>query len=215
MKRPLRVIYEDDDLIVVNKGPGLLSSTVPGERRPTMAALVQEHVAGNKRARVGIIHRLDRDAAGILVFSKNQAAFDSLKAQFFHHTVSRQYRAIIHGKIDPPEGSITSRLVEYADGTVHSTTRGDKGQIARTDYKTLGSAKGRTLLLLTLQTGRKHQIRVQLNDRGNAIVGDRVYGPQPPVVGPMRLAAVKLELDHPRTGKRMVFEIEPPKYLGL
>jgi RluA family pseudouridine synthase len=209
------VVYEDDDLIVVNKGPGLLSSTVPGERRPTMLAQVREHVAGDRRAHVGIIHRLDRDAAGILVFSKNQAAFNSLKEQFFHHTVTRQYQALVHGKLDPAEGSITSRLVEYADGTVHSTTRRDKGQLAKTDYKTLASAKGRTLLLLTLQTGRKHQIRVQLTDRNNPIVGDRVYGPQPPVVGPMRLVAVRLEVDHPRTGKRMVFMIGPPKYMNL
>ena len=213
--RSLRVIFEDDDLIVVNKGPGVLSSTVPGERRPTIAAQVEQHVAGNRRARIGIIHRLDRDAAGILIFSKNPAAFDSLKEQFFHHTVTRQYLALVHGKIDPPEGSITSRLVEYADGTVHSTARKDKGQIAKTDYKTLASAKGRTLVQLTLQTGRKHQIRVQLTDRGNPIVGDRVYGPHPPVVGPMRLVAVRLEVDHPRTGKRMVFQIDPPKYLKV
>jgi RluA family pseudouridine synthase len=213
--RPLRVVYEDADVIVVNKGPGLLSSTVSGERRPTILAQVRDHVAGDRRAHIGVIHRLDRDAAGVLVFSKNQAAFESLKAQFLHHTVNRQYQAVIHGKIDPPEGSITSRLVEYADGTVHSTSRVDKGQLARTDYKTLASAKNRTLLLLTLHTGRKHQIRVQLNDRGHPIVGDRVYGPQPPVVGPMRLVAVRLELDHPRTAKRMVFQIEPPKYLRM
>jgi 23S rRNA pseudouridine1911/1915/1917 synthase len=209
-----RVIYEDADLLVVDKPAGLLTSTVPGERRPTLLAAVRRHVAASDaRARVGLIHRLDRDASGLLIFSKNDIAYRSLKTQFFHHAVEREYLAVVYGVPDPPAGRIESRLVERTDGTVHSTRQAGRGQRAVTEYEVLKSAGGRSLVRVNLHTGRKHQIRVQLSGRGTPIVGDTVYGrsaPDSPKPDRLLLAAVRLRVDHPRTGKPVMFEIDPP-----
>ena len=214
---PFRVVHEDADVLVVDKPAGLLTSTVPREPRPTLLAAVRAHVAARvPRARVGLIHRLDRDASGLLVFSKNDAAYRSLKTQFFHHTVERTYLAVVHGVPQPPEGRIETRLVERADGVVYAPRGSTRGEEAVTDYEVIRPGGGRSLVRVTLRTGRKHQIRVHLSGRGAPIVGDVVYGKQERgsgSTGPSRLmlAAVRLSIDHPRTGERMTFEIPPPK----
>jgi 23S rRNA pseudouridine1911/1915/1917 synthase len=208
---PLHIIFEDDDLLVINKPAGLLTSTVPKEKRPTALALVRAYIAETSpKSRVGLIHRLDRDAAGLLVFSKSHAAYDSLKTQFFKHTVDRVYEATVHGKPNPPAGTIESYLLERADGTVHSTDRHAKGQRAVTHYETIettATKPRRSRLRVRLQTGRKHQIRVHLSERGCPIVGDRVYGPADDDSPRLMLIAVELAFDHPRTGKRMSFKL--------
>lgn len=206
---PLKIVFEDDDILVVDKPAGLLTSTVAREKRPTALALVQGYVAateaGRARAMVGLIHRLDREASGLLVFSKNRRAFVSLKTQFFKHTVERMYRAEVRGKPRPPQGTIESRLIERADGTVRTTTRHAHGQRAITEYEVIDQQPGGATLAVRLLTGRKHQIRVHLSQRGWPIVGDRVYG-EANDESPLKLRAQRLTLDHPRTGKRMVFD---------
>jgi RluA family pseudouridine synthase len=215
----LAIVHEDPDLLVVNKPPGLLTSTVPREKRLTLLALVRDYVAANdSAARVGLIHRLDRDASGLLVFSKNHDAYRSLKQQFFDHTVERVYTAIVRGVPTPPAGRIESRLVERADGTVYSTPRHGTGEHAVTDYETVESRRGRSVLRVKLHTGRKHQIRVHLSERGVPIVGDPMYfskdrrsaEPAPRLL----LAATRLSLTHPRSGKPLTFEVPPPKEFG-
>ena len=208
--QPQWLEYEDEDILVVNKPAGLLTSTVPREPRPTLLALVREHVSkSDPRARPGLIHRLDRDASGLLVFSKNAAAYRSLKSQFFHHSVVREYRAIVHGVPDPPAGRIESRLVERTDGTVHSTRQHGKGEIAITRYETLRTDKKLSLLRVILETGRKHQIRVHLREHGNPIMGDNLYSPDE-TVPRLMLCATRITLRHPRTRREMTFEIRPP-----
>ena len=209
---PLDIIFEDTDVLVVSKPPGLLTSTVPREKRPTALALVRNYLAETSpKARVGLIHRLDRDAAGLLVFSKTHAAYDSLKTQFFKHTVDRVYEAIVHGKPNPPAGTIESYLIERADGSVHSTDRHAKGQRAITHYQVLETKAKRSRVRVRLQTGRKHQIRVHLSERGCPIVGDTVYGEKNEADAPrLMLAAVELAFDHPRTGQRMSFKLAQP-----
>jgi 23S rRNA pseudouridine1911/1915/1917 synthase len=216
----LDILHEDADVLIVNKPAGLLTSTNPWEKRPTLLARVREHVAApDLRARVGLIHRLDRDASGLLVFSKNDPAYHALKTQFFHHDVERVYLAVVAGVPNPPAGHIRSRLVERADGTVYSTTAVGKGQVAETHYETVRANKDRrrprALLRVTLHTGRKHQIRVHLSERGWPIVGDRVYNKTAGSAGPdgstLLLAAVRLAIVHPRTGERMTFELPPPR----
>jgi 23S rRNA pseudouridine1911/1915/1917 synthase len=205
-KLPFEIVYEDRDVLVIDKPAGLLTSTNERERRPTAWAAVQEYLeATDPDARPGLIHRLDRDASGLLVFSKNDAAYRSLKQQFLRHTVSRIYIAHVHGKLTPPAGRIESHLVERADGVVRATRMRGKGQVAITDYQTISGGAGRSVLRLTLQTGRKHQIRSQLEEKGTPIINDPVYG-EANCDGEMMLVAVELSFDHPRTGKRVKFE---------
>lgn len=212
---PLVRVFEDADLLVINKPPGLLTSTVPAERRPTALAIIQAYIKeqqSNPRdpaARVGLIHRLDRDASGLLVFSKSDLAYRSLKQQFFEHTVRRVYLAVTRGTPTPPAGKIESRLVELPDGTVRRSLRPGGGDLAVTEYTTIARQAGYAALRVTLHTGRKHQIRVHLHDRGTPIVGDRIYGKDESPR--LLLTAVLLGFKHPRTGKNVKFEIKAPE----
>ncbi|HEX4123674.1 MAG TPA: RluA family pseudouridine synthase [Tepidisphaeraceae bacterium] len=205
---PFEIVFEDADLLVVKKPAGMLTSTGPREKRPTLLGHVRDYLKHtDPRAQPGLVHRLDRDASGLLVFSKSDLAYQSLKTQFFHHAVDRHYTAIVHGIPDPPADQIESQLVERTDGTVHSTRQVGRGMRAITDYEVLAREKNRALLRLKLQTGRKHQIRVQLAERGHAIVGDRVYGPPTKLAAPrLMLAATHLSFTHPRTGKHLSFD---------
>lgn len=206
---PFTVVHVDDDLLVIDKPAGLLTSSVPTETRPTAIALVRQWAAIEKtRAKVGLVHRLDRDASGLLVFSLNNGAHADLKAQFFDHSAGRTYAAAVAGAVQPAEGTIRSRLVEYADGTVHETTSARHGDDAVTHYETVATGGGRTLLRVTLETGRKHQIRAHLSERGWPIIGDVRYGG--PAASFLRLRGVRLQLAHPHTGRAMVFELPWP-----
>jgi 23S rRNA pseudouridine1911/1915/1917 synthase len=208
----LQIVYEDADMLVLNKPPGLLTSTVPRERRPTLLAKVQAYLAeAEPRARVGLIHRLDRDASGLLIFSKNDRAYRSLKSQFFEHTVDREYAVVVHGTPEPAKDHISSRLVERADGIVYSTRQRGRGELAVTDYEVIQTRGARSLLRVMLQTGKKHQIRVHLSERGNPVVGDVLYGKEKQKAGRLLLLARRLAIAHPRTGKTMTFELPLPE----
>ena len=211
----LAIVYEDDDVLVVNKPAGLLTATNAREKRQTLLSLVRDHVrAKYPRAQVGLIHRLDRDAAGLLVFTKNHAAYLSLKQQFFEHSVHREYLAVVHGVPKETSGRIESRLVERADGTVHATRESGKGELAISHYQVVKAFGNRALVKIILETGKKHQIRVHLSSIGNPIVGDLVYGP-PSDSPPLMLAATQLGFAHPRDGRPMKFGIEPPPYFDI
>lgn len=205
------VVFEDDDILVVNKPPGLLTSTVPREKRETLLANVREYVAATSpRSRVGLIHRLDRDASGLLVFSKNPTSYDVLKRQLFERRVDRVYVAVVEGKPPENQGRMRSSLVELPDGSVRSTKMEGKGQMALTEYLVLQQTAGRAMLRLVLQTGRKHQIRVHLSERNMPIVNDPMYGADPKVKGRLMLASISLSLTHPRSQKRLTFETPIP-----
>jgi 23S rRNA pseudouridine1911/1915/1917 synthase len=217
-KLPLRVVFEDDDVLVIDKPPGLLSSSVPREKRATALGILRHHVALPLDGRIGLVHRLDRDAAGLLLFSKNDAAHRSLKRQFRDHAVHRVYTAAVTAAPPHKAARITSRLVELPDGSVRSTQAPGKGQLAITHYEVLGRRGSLVILRLTLHTGRKHQIRAQLSELGTPIAGDAIYRPrggkrtgkQP---GPQRLMLVASELafDHPRDGRRVELKLPLPK----
>jgi 23S rRNA pseudouridine1911/1915/1917 synthase len=201
---PFTIIHEDADILVIDKPPGLLTSTVPREPRPTAIAAVREYLsATDPTARAGLIHRLDREASGLLVFSKNNRAFDSLKSQFAAHTVERIYHAIVSTAPKRDSGKIENFLVERADGTVHS---GKRGRRAITTFDVAKRRGKFALLQIQLHTGRKHQIRASLSEIGSPVLGEAQYGGEPHKAGLM-LAAVELAIDHPRTGKRTKFTL--------
>ena len=213
----LEIIHEDPDLLIVNKPYGLLTSTVPREPRPTLVAKVRDYLAATSPdARVGIIHRLDRDASGLLVFSKNEETYEHLKRQFFNHSVDRVYAVVVEGVPKPSEDTIRTKLIELPDGKVVATNRERIGQIAVTEYIVLRHEQTpwgpRSLLRVKLQTGRKHQIRSQLAARGHPIVNDPLYGEMAPL-GRLMLVAMMLSLRHPRTSERLTWEIPIPTEL--
>jgi len=206
-KLPFTIIFEDRDTLVIDKPPGLLTSTVPREPRPTAIAAVAEYLAASDpRSKPGLIHRLDRDASGLLIFSKNTRAFQSLKKQFFHHTVERVYHAIVSPAPKTDSGRIESNFAERADGSVHSVSKRVRGQVAVTMFDVANRRGQFALLRIKLHTGRKHQIRVHLSESGWPVVGDVFYAGKSCKKGLM-LAAIKLAVDHPRTGERMIFTI--------
>lgn len=210
---PFTIVHADDDLLVIDKPAGLLTSSVPREKRPTALAIVRDWAAIERpRAKVGLVHRLDADASGLLCFSLNNAAHASLKDQFFDHSAVRAYAAVTATSVSPETGTIRSLLAEHADGTVHATSSAKHGQSAVTHYETTRATHAGTLLRVTLETGRKHQIRSHLSRRGWPIVGDRLYGGE--AASRLMLAAVRLELTHPRDGQRVIFETPLPRELA-
>lgn len=218
----LSVIYEDDDLLVVSKPPGLLTATNPQEKRQTLLEKVTTYLRKNApKSRVGLIHRLDKDARGLLVFSKDERAYFSLKEQLKAREVGREYHAVVLGTPRPASGTVETRLIEQVDGKVVVTTDLRKGEPALTRYETVKKrqrVEGKpeiALLRVKLETGRKHQIRAHMADKGHPILGDSMYGSPPYNMVPMMLAATRLEFMHPRTGEMKVFETEiPPEFLA-
>ncbi|HVT81048.1 MAG TPA: RluA family pseudouridine synthase [Phycisphaerae bacterium] len=213
LREGLRLLHFDADIIVVEKPAGLLTATDAEERRPTAWRILAEFFRRqNHKNRVQLVHRLDRDASGLLVFARTRDAFSFLKSQFFEHTITRQYELIVHGIPTPPGGRAEHLLIENDQGIVHITPDAKKGKLAILDYETLEKNKSKRLsrLRCTLFTGRKHQIRVQMKALGHAICGDPVYGTADEPPGRLALHAAFLALTHPRTGKRVEFHSPAP-----
>ena len=210
---PLPVIYRDEDVLVIDKPEGLITSTGPREKRPTAIAMLRKHAAVvMPNARVGIVHRLDRDASGLLVFSLSTPALGALKKQFAERTAGRVYHAIVAGKLKQRSGTIDMSLAEYADGTVHKSVNPRYARAAITRYEVVATSGGNSQLRVTLETGRKHQIRAHLAGVGHPIVGDTLYAGPP--AGRLMLAAVELAFDLPN-GERRIFTIDVPESCRL
>jgi RluA family pseudouridine synthase len=204
----LKMVHFDSEVIVVEKPHGLLTSTDAEERRPTAWRILQAWFRKqNNKNQVHLIHRLDRDASGLLVFARTWDAYSSLKTQFFEHTITRQYDVLVHGVPKGKKGRLENLLIEQEGGVVKVTRDLKAGKLAILDYELVGTdaAKKISHLKCTLFTGRKHQIRVQLAAMGHKVLGDPVYGKAEEPPGRLALHAAVLAFAHPRTRKEVKF----------
>ena len=207
------IIHEDRDILVVEKPPGLLTIGTDRVSSETLYYRLTDYVRkGNpkSRERVFIVHRLDREASGILVFARHEQAKSCLQGQW--QEVEKRYVAIVHGKVTPKVGIITSYLAENPAHIVYSTVNATRGKLSRTAYHVLRERNALTLLEIDLLTGRKHQIRVHLAEKGHPIVGDKKYGNGDRTHRRLALHATSLSFNHPASGERVTFETRIPKY---
>ena len=204
--RELALIHEDDALLVVVKPPGLLTIATDRERERTAYRLLWDYLAA-KRERPFVVHRLDRETSGLLVFAKSEPAKRALQAQFEARSVERIYLALVDGRPSPARGTLESRLAEDRMLRVRSA---QSGRPAITHYRVIGRRREGTLLELRLGTGRRHQIRVQLAEAGWPILGDVTHGGPRGGAGRLCLHATRLGFVHPVTKQPVAFESAPP-----
>jgi 23S rRNA pseudouridine1911/1915/1917 synthase len=211
---PLRIVHEDAAILVIDKPSGLLTIATEHERERTAYRLLRDWIAArdDTSARLFVVHRLDRETSGLIVFAKSPAAKQALQAQFAARAVERVYVALVDGVVRRPEGTMTSRLAEDRTLRVRPVKAG-AGREAITRFRVLERRRGGTLLELRLVTGRRGQIRAQLAAAGHPIAGDRAYGSRSDPLGRVALHATRLGFAHP-DGGRARFESSPPAALA-
>ncbi len=203
------IIYEDKDIIVINKPSGLLTVATEKEKNKTAYHLVMEYLKKkNKNNRIFIIHRLDKDTSGIIMFAKNERAKYLYQDNWNDIVKKRCYYAVIDGKMENKEGTIKSYLKE--NGNMVYSVKDRSGKLAITEYKVLKERKNISLLDINLKTGRKNQIRVHMKENKTPILGDLKYGEKSKLINRLALHAYKLELVNPVTKKLLTFEINMP-----
>ena len=212
LKNNLNIIYEDEDIIVINKPYGLLSIATEKEKEYTLYHFVSSYLkTKNKNNKVYIIHRLDKDTSGVVMFAKNLKTKNLFQNNWDELIRNRCYYAVINGNLDKKEGTIKEYLIENDKSfMVHSTPNKKDGKLAITDYKVLKENKNYSLLDINIKTGRKNQIRVAMKNLGTPIVGDKKYGDGKSLINRMALHQYKLELFDPRTNKKIMFKAEMP-----
>ena len=207
----LEVLYEDSDIIVVHKPVNLLTVATEVERERTVYACLRAGLKErNPGGKIFIVHRLDKFASGILVFAKSEQVQSLLKGIFQRHDIQRKYWAIVEGLVEKNQGTIKSYLAEDRQMRMHSTDDKYSGKFAVTHFRVLRRTRGISSLEVTLETGRKNQIRVHLSEMGHPIVGDRAYGSTKDPLKRLGLHAFHLGFRHPVTGKPMLFQTPPP-----
>jgi 23S rRNA pseudouridine1911/1915/1917 synthase len=214
----LAVVFEDDALIVVNKPAGLLS--VPLERKadaPSVYEQIENHFRPFGKRRPFVVHRIDQDTSGLVVFAKDPRVQARLKAQFKRREPQRIYLAVVYGHPDPPAGTWRDHLVWDAKALIQKEThpRDRDATEAITEYRVLESFRDTSLIEVRLQTGRRNQIRIQAQLRGHTLVGEKRYTSGPDAPGTVQferhaLHAWKLAFDHPADGRPLEFEAPPP-----
>lgn len=201
------IIYEDQHLVVVDKPSGLLSVEAAYEKDDTAHAYVKNYYRPRK---VFVVHRIDQDTSGTLIFALDQNCYEKLKKIFEKHAIERRYIAIVEGEMKKEKGTWKSYLYEDDNYVVHQTDDPTKGEEAITHFKTLATSKKYSLLELTLKTGKKNQIRVHCQSAGHPIVGDKKYGSTTNPIKRLCLHAQLLAFDHPMTCKKLRFESPIP-----
>ena len=207
----LSIVYEDDDIIVVNKGYGLLSVGTDKIKTGTAYAILRDYLKRvDPRNKLFIVHRLDQHTSGLMMFAKNVKAKEAMQHNWNNMVLERRYVCVVEGKLEQPEGEIRSYLAENSQHEVYSTDDPKAGQLAVTRYRTLRSANGYTLVEVQLETGRKNQIRVHMKDLGHPIAGDRKYGAQTSPIHRLALHAMTLRCAHPASRTDMNFSTPIP-----
>lgn len=208
----LTILHEDEDIIVVNKDAGLLSVASPREKEMTAYRQLMEYVrSANAKNRIFIVHRLDKDTSGVMLFAKSEKVQQVLQNAWSDTVKERTYTALVEGPVRNSSGTIKSWLTENSTFKVYSSPVDNGGQHAVTHYKKIQSNKNYSLLEVQLETGRKNQIRVHLEELGHPVVGDKKYGSS---VNPLRrlgLHATVLALLHPKTGKLVRYTSDVPQ----
>jgi len=234
-KMPLNILYEDNDIIVINKSPGVVVHPGAGNYEKTLVNGLLFHCKNNLSEiggvlRPGIVHRIDKDTSGVIVVAKNDFAHATLSKQFSDHTIKRTYEAIVWGSLRPSSGKINENISRSIKNRQLMAVRKNKGKKAITNYKTLKVFKNLNLPKISLiecklETGRTHQIRVHMNFKGNPILGDKSYGKSKikfkkidKIVekniknfNRQALHAKSLGFVHPKSSKEIFFEADKPK----
>lgn len=214
---PLDIIYEDDDVVVLNKARGTVVHPAPGNYTGTLVNALLYHCSNlsgiNSAIRPGIVHRLDKDTSGIMIVAKNDAAHISLSQQIQSKTAVRTYLAVVRGNIKTDSGTIETQIARDKTDRKKMAVVKEGGRDAITDYEVLERFGKYTLVRCKLRTGRTHQIRVHMEYLGYPLVGDPKYSPMKTPFGikGQALHSHTLEFTHPRTGERMKFEAPLPE----
>ena len=219
---PLDILYEDDDLLVVNKPKGMVVHPAAGHSSGTLVNAVLYHCRGNLSGingvlRPGIVHRIDMDTTGALVICKSDFAHQSLAEQLSVHSITRKYRAIVHGNLKEDEGTVRGAIGRHPTDRKKMAINERNGKPAVTHYRVLERLGNYTYIECQLETGRTHQIRVHMASIGHPLLGDAVYGPKKCPVKNLQgqtLHAMVLGFIHPRTGAYMEFEAPLPEYFS-
>ena len=214
--RLLKIVYEDAYIIVVEKMEGLLSVNTERQKERTAYTILNEYVQrSGKHHRIYIVHRLDRDTSGLMMFAKDEKTQHTLREYWHDIVTDRRYVAVVAGEMEKDHGTVTSWLTERTL-YVSSSKYDDGGSKSVTHYHTIKRANGYSLMELDLETGRKNQIRVHMLDLGHPVVGDRRYGSECDPLGRLALHAFKLCFYHPVTKELMEFETPyPTAFKGL
>ncbi len=213
LPRGLEIIYEDDDILVVDKPAGLLTVGTSTNKTRTAFYFLTDYVRkGNPKSRKQIftVHRLDQWTSGVLVFAKSEEIKDALQNRW--QDTEKRYIAVVHGKLTKKEGIISSYLAENKVFKVYSTTETEKGKLAHTAYKVLKENERFSLLEINLMTGRKNQIRVHMADESHPVVGDRKYGKDKESYKRLALHSFSIAFKHPTTGRWMTFKTKMPGF---
>lgn len=207
----LSILHEDRDIIVVNKSAGLLTVSTDREKEKTAYFHLTDYIKkGNARSknRIFIVHRLDRDTSGVLVFAKSEKAKRYLQDEW--KTFEKTYLAVVHGILLKKEGIITSYLRENNLHRMYSVKDAEKGKLSKTEYNVVKESNKFSLLKINLLTGRKNQIRVHLSEKGHPVAGDKIYGNNDKRINKLALHAASLTISHPFSKKKMTFEAKLP-----
>ncbi len=211
---PLEILFEDEDLLVLNKPPGLVVHPGAGNQTHTLVNALLHHCTSlsgiGGKERPGIIHRLDKDTSGCLVVAKNDAAHHELARQFAEREVKKIYLALVAGTLKRPRGTIDAPIGRHPVQRKKMAVDLRRGRAAKTEYRVLQSGGGLSLVECALHSGRTHQIRVHLHHLGHPIIGDSLYGKKGGASRQM-LHAWKLGFNHPRTKERLFFEAPIPE----